>query len=135
MIYSDDKQDSCLDNHQGWHVVFTKTNKYHWLLSRWPGHQHCFAMAKSQGGAYWIIINPSWHNITVSMVLTEQFPTIKSYWGDDIEVLSYNAKIDEVNTVFFGVFNCVSVVKRLLGIGKRSIITPNQLCEYLKHGI
>lgn len=122
-----------LDNHQGWHVVFSKTNQRHWLLSRLPGHQHCFAMTKSPGGSYWIIINPAWHNITVTMVFTDEFPTIESYWGDDIEIVSYNAKIEGVSKVFFGVFNCVSVVKRLLGIGKRSIITPNQLCRYLKN--
>lgn len=90
-------------------------------------------MAKSPGGSYWIVVNPSWHNITVTMLFTDQFPTPQSYWGDDIEVIPYNAKIDEVNKVFFGVFSCVSVVKRLLGIGKRGIISPNQLCRYLKN--
>jgi len=124
----------CLDNHEGWYVCFAKTNKYHWLLSRLSGHQHCFAMSKSPGGSYWIIINPSWFNITVTMVFTDEFPTPESYWGQDVEVIPYNAKLDEkVNDVFFGVISCVSVVKRLLGIRKRLIITPNQLCRYIKN--
>lgn len=123
-----------LDNHQGWHVVFSKVNKYHWLLSRLKGHQHCFAMAKSEGGSYWIIINPSWFNITVTMIFTDDFPTPQSYWGDDIEVIPYNANIEQKsNSVFFGFFTCVSITKRLLGINKRLLITPNQLCRYLKN--
>jgi len=123
-----------LDNHQGWFVCFAKVNKYHWLLSRLKGHQHCFAMAKSPGGSYWIIVNPSWHNITVTQVFVEDFPTPESYWGEEVEVIPYNAKIDEKpNDVFFGFISCVSVVKRLLGIRKRRIITPNQLCEYLQN--
>lgn len=91
-------------------------------------------MAKSQGGSYWVIINPSWFNITVSMVFTDEYPTPESYWGSEVEVIPYNAKLDEkVNDVFFGVISCVSVVKRLLGIRKRFIITPNQLCRYIKN--
>lgn len=124
----------CLDNHQGWSVVFSKTNKYHWLLSRLKGHQHCFAMAKSPGGSYWIVINPSWFNITVTQLFVDDFPTPESYWGEEVEVIQHNVKIEEItNNVFFGFFTCVSVIKRLLGINKRFIITPNQLCRYLKN--
>lgn len=68
------------------------------------------------------------------MVFVEDFPTPESYWGSTVEVIPYNAKLEEkVNDVFFGVISCVSVVKRVLGIRKRSIITPNQLYRYIKN--
>lgn len=68
------------------------------------------------------------------MLFAEDYPTPQSYWGDDIEVIKHNAILDEEkNDVFFGFISCVSVVKRVLGIRKRSIVTPNQLCRYLKN--
>ena len=117
-----------------WYVVFTKTNKHHWLLSRLKGAQHCFAMAKSPGGSYWIIINAGWTNIGVEMAIVDDCPTPEDYWGDECEVIPVDATaISSYNRQMFGVFTCVSIVKGLLGINKRFIITPNQLKRYLQN--
>ena len=123
-------------SNNGWYIVFTKTNKRHWLLSRLRGSQHCFAMSKSPGGSYWVIVNPSWTNICVEMAFVEDCPTPQDYWGADCEVIAVEALPDsDYNRQMFGVFTCVSIVKGLLGINKRFIITPNQLKRYIKNGI
>lgn len=54
--------------------------------------------------------------------------------SDTSEIITYNKINDrKMNYSFFGVFTCVSVTKRLLGIHKRSIITPAQLMRYLQN--
>lgn len=126
-----------LDNHQGWNVVFLKTNKPHWLLN-WLGDiSHCYAYAKSPGGSYYIVINSSWSNLTVTMLMAEDFPDMKAYTGDNSVIISYTRKAEEkkynIQYSFFGIFTCVSVCKRLLGIHKRWIITPKQLMRYLQN--
>ena len=53
---------------------------------------------------------------------------------DNSEIITYNKPTDEKSTgAFVGIFTCVSVTKRLLGIHKRFIITPNQLYRYIKN--
>jgi len=126
-----------LDNHNGWNVVFTKTNTPHWLLN-WLGDiSHCYAYAMSPGGSYYIVVNSAWSNITVTMLFAEDFPDMKVYTGENSVIIPYNKKPQEkkynVMYSFFGIFTCVSVVKRQLGIHKRWIITPNQLMRYIQN--
>lgn len=126
-----------LDNFVGWHVVFTKTNKRHWLLN-WLGDiSHCYAYALSPGGSYYIVINSAWSNITVDMLFTEDYPDMKAYTGENSIIIPYDAKPEEkkynIYYSFFGIFTCVSVVKRQLGIHKRRIITPRQLMRYIQN--
>ncbi len=131
-----------LDNHQGWHVVFCKSTSDNPIVKRLKGWQHCFCMAKSPGGSYWIIVNPAWQNITITMIFSDEYPTPESYceehFGSEIEVIPYHAKIESDKSRlgwlsgYFGFLNCVSVTRRVLGIDKL-FFTPDQLCRYLKN--
>lgn len=71
------------------------------------------------------------------MLFAEDFPDMKLYTGENSVIIPYNIKPEEkkynVMYSFFGIFTCVSVVKRQLGIHKRWIITPKQLMRYIQN--
>ena len=117
-----------------WMIVFCKakgTNIVTPFLQE--GFTHCYAMKKSEGGLMWHIVDSMMSHLTIEMQTVDNYPHARAYAGRDAVILPVTAKID-INKMrgTLGIFNCVEVVKALLGIKETWVWTPYQLFKYLK---
>ena len=118
---------------QDWYVVFAdsgyKSTVLGWLR---PGFKHCYAMRKTEGGNFWQIVNPRNTHLEIRQELVSEYPYVRMYTGPDAVVLPVTAIIDTSRVRgHLCVFNCVEVVKSLLGIRSFWTWTPWMLCKYL----
>ena len=97
------------------------------------GFQHCYAMKRTEGGLMWHIVDCARSHLTVSLEPMDKYPHPRAYAGRDSVIIPVTAIID-VKQVrgTLGIFNCVEVVKAVLGIKETWIWTPYQLFKYLK---
>lgn len=117
-----------------WYVVFTDS-KYNNVLTPFltEGFHHVYAMQKTEGGIMWHIINPMRSHIHVDLEPVDKYPHPRVYAGDDAIILPIKAIIDTSRfRGTLGVFNCVEVIKGLLGIREFWIWTPYQLYKHLR---
>jgi len=105
----------------------------HWLLDRLE-FGHVYAMRRSIGGQFWVIVDPTTSCIDATMISVQECPTPADYKETAVKTVRVVVKPKEIRqfTIGFDVFSCVSVIKHLLGITKRRIFTPKQLCNYLE---
>lgn len=124
-------------NTRVWHVVFCSSTIKHWLLNRLK-YGHVYAMRKSPGGQYWTVIDPTTSCIDATIVPVEICATPMDYKKTALKSIRVIVKPEEKDRFTFGFdfLSCVLVIKHLLGISRRRIVTPNQLLKYLEqnHG-
>ena len=115
------------------YVLFTKTTLKHCIFRFIDSElQHVYVMMLSPGGQFWTIIDPVKSHIKIDTATIDEYPTPRDYDNDAV-VLPVNIMINKNRNIYgFGLFYCVTVVKALLGVKKRSIMTPFQLYKYLK---
>jgi len=115
-------------------IVFTKSKSKHWLFKFLDSEiQHVYVMRKSEGGQFWTIINPLFSHTRIETVLVDDYPHPRSYTCDDAVIVPVKVTIDTNKQRWtFCVFNCVEVVKSLLGIRSFWTWTPYQLFKKLK---
>ena len=124
-------------NIEDYYIIFANTRHRHWLLKRLENKfQHVFAVKKSAGGHFWIRINPLISHTCIDIVPVSQYPTIGTLLLDpeNSVVIPVTATINDNERHTLCIFNCVEVVKSLLGIRAFWIWTPYQLYKYLKEG-
>ena len=115
-------------------VVFKKTELKHWIFRFLDSEiQHVYAMRKSEGEQFWIIIDPLRSHTQVKMVLVDDYPHPRCYTGEDAVIVPVKSTIDaKTNRWTLCMFNCVEVVKSLIGIRSFWTFTPYQLFKLLK---
>lgn len=91
-----------------------------------------YAMRKSEGGQFWQIINPLISYISVELVTIDEYPHPRCWAESDAVILPVTAKIADQARWTFCVFNCVEVIKGLLGIKSFWTLTPWQLYKHLR---
>lgn len=96
-----------------------------------PPFQHVYAMKKSQGGQFWIVVNPLSEYTEVDMIPVSEYPHIRLYTGEDAVILPVESNIKHKERWTLCVINCVEIVKSLLGIRAFWVFTPKQLYNYL----
>lgn len=119
-----------------WFIVFTSSTLRHWLM-RWlnPHFQHCYAMKKSAGGHLWVIIDPMSCYTKVTTEIVDDYPHPRLYAGANAVIVPVMAHLNPSKRLHnLCVFNCVEVVKSLLGIKDFWLWTPRQLYERLTNG-
>lgn len=115
-----------------WYIVFRTSSLDHWVYKLMdPFFQHVYAVKKSEGGCFWIRVDYYISHTTVDIVPIEKYPTIRDYVGDDAVIIPVSATISKRDRGGFNWFNCVEVVKSLLGIKDFWIWTPYQLYKHL----
>lgn len=117
-----------------WFVIFNESQLDHWLLKRLPKKfQHCYAMKKSDGGQFWVVVNPMSSHTSVTMELVDDYPHPRLYAGIDSVIVPIRVTVvtDRYRHTLC-VFNCVEVVKSLLGICDFWLWTPHQLYKRLR---
>lgn len=116
------------DTSKAW-VIFSPQADLAWLKILKPGFRHCAVLLND--GRNWITIDPlsNTTDITVHQVPLEfDLPL----WMKDRGYCIVPAPvIRKAVPAPFAIYSCVEVVKRVLGIHKRRIITPWQLYRYL----
>ena len=116
-----------------YYIVFTESDLKHWIM-KWlhPGIQHVYAIKKSIGGHFWIVINPLNSYTDVNLYSVDEYPHARCIVGDEAVLLPVKSFVDLQKPRYtLCVFNCVEVVKSLLGIRKPWVFTPFQLYKYL----
>lgn len=120
---------------QEYYIVFTGTKHDHWMVKHLKSpFQHVYALKKSEGGMFWIKIDPTSSATLITMHSVEDFPHIQTMISRDDVVLNVKAIISEKERWTFCIINCVEIVKSLLGIRAFWVWTPRQLHDYIKGG-
>ena len=115
-----------------YYIVFGKSKLNHWVMKLLDAHfQHCYAVKLSPGKTFWIIVDPKRGFTDIFLQPVDKYPTIRALVGSDKTVLNVKAYLTEAKRDRFCVFNCVEVVKSLIGLNKFFIFTPKQLYKYL----
>ncbi len=112
-------------------VVFTNQTELPWLCFLKSGFRHCFVIIND--GKNWLTIDPmsSYMDIIVHYVGSDfDMPRWLRSRGFIVVKASFNFKVNRVAPSM--IFTCVEACKRILGIHRRTILTPWQLYKYLK---
>lgn len=118
-----------------WYVVFKPSPLKHWIF-KWldPQFQHVYAVKESPGGEFWMVVDAKNSVTEVELLSKADYPHIRCIAPDSV-ILSIKAIINPNNYRYtLCVFNCVEVVKSLLGIKAFWCWTPYQLYKRLHHG-
>lgn len=129
-----DKNCLILENIKKICIVFVDETSLWWLKLLKKGYRHCYVLFMLDDGLTWIEVNPMSNQIFLNVY---KF----LYEEDYIEILKKKSgtKICDVDINFvglkvapFGIFSCVELVKRIVGIHDFFIFTPYQLYKKLK---
>lgn len=110
-------------------VMFSDNTDLWWLRVLKPGFRHCAVLLFN--GEHWVSVDPLSHKTDV---LVHDVPARFDLprWLSDRGHCLVPAEISAVPVPApWMPFTCVEAVKRVLGIRKRFIVTPWQLCQFL----
>lgn len=110
-------------------VVFSPVTTLWYLKFLRRGFKHCFVILEDNG--YFFIVDPLSSKIELMTfhILGDMF--IKEFEKLDMKVVKVFINDNVATSWKFGIFTCVEVVKRILGISSIRVITPYQLYKYL----
>jgi len=124
------------DKHiEHWYVIFKPSDLKHWIFN-WlnPEFQHCYAVKESPGKEFWIIVDGKNCSTDVRLESKLDYPHIRCLAPDSV-ILSIKAIIHPENYRYtLCIFNCVELVKSVLGIKAFWCWTPYQLYKGLRDG-
>ena len=124
------------DNHiQYWYVIFRRTTLKHWIF-RWldKEFQHCYAVKESPGGEFWMVVDGKNSCTNIELLSRVDYPHIRCLEPDSVILLTRCIINPSNYRHTLCIFNCVEVVKSVLGIRAFWCITPYQLYKRLAHG-
>lgn len=111
-------------------VVFSGQVSRWWLRFLKKGFRHCFITLGN--GQNWLTIDPMLHKIEVVIQpVAGDFDLEKWYLEQGYQVLKTNLSAVQLTPAPLGLFTCVEVVKRIIGIHNFRIITPYSLYKFL----
>lgn len=119
-----------MPNQKMW-VVFSGQTELPYLKWLKPGFRHCYVVMND--GESWISVDPLSHftDVTVHHHLPADFNLPKWLEARGMKVVPVLRGEVPLRAAPLMVFTCVEAVKRILGVHRRSIVTPWQLYRYL----
>ncbi len=119
------------ESQKAW-VVFSGQTEISWLKFLKPGFRHCYVLIND--GERWTSIDPLSHvtEISVHHHVPADFDLAGWLRARGNRVVPAPLQRDITKPAPFMLFTCVEAVKRILGIHRRSVITPWQLYRHLK---
>ncbi len=111
-------------------VVFSNQNAIPWLGFLSKGFRHCFIVVET--GAGWAVIDPLSNIMKVDNL--SDLPAhdlVDWYRSRGYRVLVATVLAPKMQVAPWALFTCVEVVKRILGIQARWVLTPKQLWNFL----
>lgn len=125
------------DIKERYYVVFTRSRHRNWMIRLLnPYYQHVYAVKKSEGEQFWIVINPLSSHTDIKMLPVSEYPHIRMMTNEEDIVLTVDTDIKKRDRHTLCIINCVEIVKSLLGIRAFWVFTPYQLykCIVREHG-
>lgn len=112
-------------------VVFSGQTEISWLRFLKPGFRHCYVLLND--GECWTSIDPLSHvtEVSVHHHVPADFDLPGWLQSRGNRVVRAPLRRDGTKAAPFMLFTCVEAVKRVLGIHKRSIVTPWHLYRHL----
>lgn len=110
-------------------VVFCPESEIWWLRFLKPGFKHCFVIVSC--GDHWVSVDPLSTYTELRCLENKILPEVLDELSKDNIVIETLLNHDAVKPQTVGIFSCVSVVKKILGIQNRWIFTPWQLAKCL----
>ena len=111
-------------------VAFTDETRLWWLKWLRPGFRHCFALIND--GEHWMALEPLSSCLEVAVLPPPpdfNLPDWLRGQGHHVVEATLHRKLFSLPPL--AIFNCVEVVKRLLGVRTWRIITPHDLYRHL----
>ena len=120
-------------NHGQWDealVVFSPEVQLWWLRFLKKGFKHCFAVLSNQDNL--VIIEPLRNRTEVCVMSAFPLDRLQNLLeANGYITVRTDIKQHTGNAVSLGIFSCVEMVKRLLGIHNALILTPYRLYKFL----
>lgn len=118
-----------------WYVIFEKSNIKHWIFKLiHKDISHCYAVKKSQGGYYWVIVDGKYPRVEVNIQPLTLYPTVRDLVGDKALILTIKKEYNLEKAIHhLNIMTCVDIVKGVLGIRDFWCWTPYQLYKRLRH--
>ncbi|MBD5405002.1 hypothetical protein HDR59_00450 [bacterium] len=110
-------------------VVFSPFTTLWYLKFLRVGFKHCFVILEDNG--YFFIVDPLASKIELMSFHILGDRLINEFKNLGMNVVKVSINKENSASWKFGIFTCVEVVKRILGISSLRVITPYQLYKYL----
>ena len=110
-------------------VVFSPFTSLWYLGFLKSGFKHCFVVLEDSG--YFFVVDPLASKIELLTLRISGNTFISEFERLGMKVIRTDINDSSVSSWKFGVFTCVEVVKRILGVYSFRVITPYQLYKYL----
>ena len=111
-------------------VVFSDNTGVWWLKFLKPGFRHCFVILETDRGCIWV--DPLSNNFTLKILEGYELAGLIRWYRDmGMHVVTVEPQAQKSQPFALAPMSCVVVVKRLLGIRDRFVLTPWQLFSYL----
>jgi hypothetical protein len=111
-------------------VVFTDGDGIWWLRALRPGFRHVFVAICRAG--HWVVVNPLSHRATLDLVPRERGADLATWYrARGYTVLETTTRTAPRREAPWAPLTCVEVVKRLLGVHARWVLTPHALYRHL----
>jgi len=114
-----------------WHVCFKDVDEKHWVqLVLEKGFSHCYAFKESPGGQFIMLVEPMRSHLDIDLLPNNEESLAKIMDCNKVVtvVVTYDLTKDRGHICRF---NCVEVVKSLIGIDSFWTWTPHQLYKRL----
>lgn len=115
-----------------WFVCFKDVKESHWFQKYLkPGFKHCYAFSLSPGGQFYQVVDPA-----RAFTLVELYPKTDEMFdeltncNEYVKIVSVIDREKHRGTICH--FNCVEVVKSLIGMDSFFTFTPYQLYRKIK---
>jgi 3-oxoacyl-[acyl-carrier-protein] synthase III len=113
------------------HVIFSPHTDFSYLRFLAPGFRHCFVLLSD--GRRAVIVEPLARRIDVLSIdlASGAEGIVREFEKMGMTAIRARMREDSRKGWSFGIFTCVEVVKRILGIHGAKVMTPRQLYLFL----
>lgn len=113
------------------HLVFSGRADLAALKLLRPGFRHCFALIQ-HGDDRWTLVDPMASTLTVEALPAPDGINLPDWYRrHGHRVISAGPAVAASRPAPIGIFSCVEVCKRLLGVRRFAVLTPYQLYRYV----
>ncbi len=114
-------------------VVFGGKSDIWWLRMLKKGFKHCFVILFDTKKGIAVLLDPLCSRTVVDVSFLENTDFLTDFFeANEYTVVETFIRSPNPRKVTLGIFSCVEVVKRILGIHKKTIVTPYKLYKFLK---
>ncbi|MBR7159293.1 MAG: hypothetical protein IKD08_06455 [Alphaproteobacteria bacterium] len=114
-------------------VIFGGRSDIWWLRFLKKGFKHCFVVLFDNKKGIGVLVDPLCSRTVVDVSFLENTDFLRDFFeANGYTVVETFIRSPNPRTVTLGMFSCVQVVKRILGVHKKSIVTPYKLYRFLQ---